>query len=159
MVDPEVLRFNFWRVLMFTSSGLFPHDLVGDFHISSKILDEELHKLLEMVSCWKSAFVSQSLPMSCISFIKKWELGSWHVRLSTCFCKSMSLSSHPLPADLGFVPVVGNLHVILFCQVTVFETVSLEVSRDTIFVQDRAFSGAVDLCRVQTTHTASTAYK
>lgn len=66
----------------------------------------------------------------------------------------MSLSSHPFPGDLAFLPVLENLHVILFCQATVFETVPLEVSRDAIFVQDHAkFSGGIDLCRVQTTHT------
>lgn len=91
---------------------------------------------------------------------KKQELGSWHVILSTCCCKSMSLSSHPFPGDLAFLPVLENLHVILFCQATVFETVPLEVSRDAIFVQDHAkFSGGIDLCRVQTTHTGNTACK
>lgn len=58
------------------------------------------------------------------------------------------------------MPVLGNLHVIPFCQVTVFETVSLEVIRDAIFVQDHTkFSGGIDLCRVQTTHTGNTVYK
>lgn len=58
------------------------------------------------------------------------------------------------------MPVLGNLHVILVCQVTVFETVSLEVCRVAISVEDDAkHNGGIDLCRVQTTHAGNTAYQ
>ena len=58
------------------------------------------------------------------------------------------------------MPVLGNLHVILFCQVTVFETVSLDASRVAISVEDDAKrNGDIDLCRVQTTYTGNTAYE
>lgn len=68
----------------------------------------------------------------------------------------MSLSLHPFPGDLGFIPVLGNLHVILFCQAAGFETVSLEVSRNAIFVQHHAkFSGGIDLCGITTTRTGN----
>lgn len=81
------------------------------------------------------------------------------------------MSHYPLPAvnpcpslltlsqQIWALCLCKEMHVILFCQVTVFETVSLGVSRDAILVQDHAFSGGVDLCRVQTTHTGNTAYK
>lgn len=56
--------------------------------------------------------------------------------------------------------VLGNPHVILFCQVTVFETVSLEASRVAISVEDDAKrNGGIDLCSVQTTHAGNTAYQ
>lgn len=42
------------------------------------------------------------------------------------------------------MPLLGNLHVIPFCQV--FETISLELSRDSIFLQDHAkFRRGIDL--------------
>lgn len=71
----------------------------------------------------------------------------------------MSLSSHHSPGDLYFMPVLGHLHVILFCWVAVFETVSLEASGVAISVEDYKHNGGIDLCEVQTTHTGNTAYQ
>lgn len=54
------------------------------------------------------------------------------------------------------MPVLGNLHNVVFCQVTVFETIYLEASR----VEDDAKrNGGIDLCRVPKTHTGNTAYQ
>lgn len=58
------------------------------------------------------------------------------------------------------MPVLGNLHNVVYCQVTVFETIYLEASRVAVSVEDDAKrNGGIDLCRVPKTHTGNTAYQ
>lgn len=57
------------------------------------------------------------------------------------------------------MPVLGNQHPILYCKVTMFETVSLE-AKISISVEDGAkHNGGVDLWIVQTTHAGNAAYQ
>jgi len=54
--------------------------------------------------------------------------------------------------------VLGNLHVILFCQITVFGRVSLGASGVAVSVEDEAkCNGGIDSWRIQTTHTINSA--
>lgn len=102
-----------------------------------------------MTVSFRSALVLQPLSLTCISVIKKQELGSWRVILFTADVNP-GLS---FQGDLDFMTVLGNQHAILFCQVTVFETDCLEASTIAISVEDDAkCNGDTDLCGVQTTH-------